>query len=428
MIVYPRLEPLPRWRLPAAQLEGSHASPGPDAADDAAGDHGPAVRPGRQHEPDPLEEHGPPWRDPGQGVRPRADRRRLDRPRPPARRSRPAVATSRPSRSPSGRPPRSPTRRSRRTGPSGMTVNVGRTAFLPPDRGSRQHLKIMQLLAAVEADGDGPAGRDADRDGRPAPARDDRGDHHAVARSVLGPPAGRAAGPGRRLCRVVAGRRGLRAPPGGPGGQPASAIDARGRGGHGQAGPRAPPRPRRVRADRPTRSPRAVRSARSWPDDRIRPRRRPPAPDPGRGLGHGGADRRAVRHAGLVDRRRALGAGSGRRYLDFLPVVAAGGVLVGFIGPKVGWGRWTTYLVGAVLAALIVPLFSASIAFPRRGLAAASCTGRPRRLSSAAYGRHRHPQPGLDHPVHALPAQPGPVRVGEPRCSPRTPCSATTAR
>jgi uncharacterized protein (DUF58 family) len=38
----------------------------------------------------------------------------------------------------------------------GMTVNVGRTAFLPPDRGGRQHLKIMQLLAAVEADGNQP--------------------------------------------------------------------------------------------------------------------------------------------------------------------------------------------------------------------------------------------------------------------------------
>jgi len=38
----------------------------------------------------------------------------------------------------------------------GMTVNVGRTAFLPPDRGSRQHLKIMQLLASVEADGSAP--------------------------------------------------------------------------------------------------------------------------------------------------------------------------------------------------------------------------------------------------------------------------------
>jgi uncharacterized protein (DUF58 family) len=38
----------------------------------------------------------------------------------------------------------------------GLTVNVARTAFLPPDRGGRQHLKIMQLLAAVEADGSTP--------------------------------------------------------------------------------------------------------------------------------------------------------------------------------------------------------------------------------------------------------------------------------
>ena len=37
-----------------------------------------------------------------------------------------------------------------------MTVNAGRTAFLPADRGGRQHLKIMQLLAAVEADGSAP--------------------------------------------------------------------------------------------------------------------------------------------------------------------------------------------------------------------------------------------------------------------------------
>jgi uncharacterized protein (DUF58 family) len=36
----------------------------------------------------------------------------------------------------------------------GMTVNAHRLAIVPPDRGGRQHLKIMQLLAAV--DGDGP--------------------------------------------------------------------------------------------------------------------------------------------------------------------------------------------------------------------------------------------------------------------------------
>ncbi len=38
----------------------------------------------------------------------------------------------------------------------GMTVNGARTAFLPADRGGRQHLKVMQLLAAVEADSNTP--------------------------------------------------------------------------------------------------------------------------------------------------------------------------------------------------------------------------------------------------------------------------------
>jgi len=38
----------------------------------------------------------------------------------------------------------------------GMTVNAHRQAVLPADRGSRQHLKVMQLLAAVEGDGSTP--------------------------------------------------------------------------------------------------------------------------------------------------------------------------------------------------------------------------------------------------------------------------------
>ena len=63
----------------------------------------------------------------------------------------------------------------------------------------------------------------------------------------------------------------------------------------------------------------------------------------------------------LDDARWVLGR---ETYLDFLPLAAAGGVLFGFIGPKVGWGRWQTHVVGAVFAALIVPLFAASVAFP----------------------------------------------------------------
>src|SRR5206468_7971063 len=40
----------------------------------------------------------------------------------------------------------------------GMTINAHRLAQLQPDRGGQQHLKIMQLLAAVERDGSTPIG------------------------------------------------------------------------------------------------------------------------------------------------------------------------------------------------------------------------------------------------------------------------------
>ena len=49
-------------------------------------------------------------------------------------------------------------------------------------------------------------------------------------------------------------------------------------------------------------------------------------------------------------------------YLDYLVFAAAGGVLAGFVGAKVGWGRWLTYLIGAIFAALIVPLLTGLLA------------------------------------------------------------------
>ncbi len=51
-------------------------------------------------------------------------------------------------------------------------------------------------------------------------------------------------------------------------------------------------------------------------------------------------------------------------YLDLLVLAAAGGVLVGFIGPKVGWGRWLTFLIGAIFAGLLVPLFTGLVSHP----------------------------------------------------------------
>jgi transglutaminase-like putative cysteine protease len=41
---------------------------------------------------------------------------------------------------------------------------------------------------------------------------------------------------------------------------------------------------------------------------------------------------------------------------DFLFWAAIGGAVAGILGPLVGWGRWTTHLVGAAFAALLVPL------------------------------------------------------------------------
>jgi transglutaminase-like putative cysteine protease len=43
---------------------------------------------------------------------------------------------------------------------------------------------------------------------------------------------------------------------------------------------------------------------------------------------------------------------------DILGLCALGGVAIGFLGPKVGWGRWTTHLMGAVMAGLLLPIIA----------------------------------------------------------------------
>ena len=63
----------------------------------------------------------------------------------------------------------------------------------------------------------------------------------------------------------------------------------------------------------------------------------------------------------IDDARWVLGRAE---YLDMLVYTAIGGVLVGFIGPKVGWGRWLTYLIGAIFAALIVPILTGLVLHP----------------------------------------------------------------
>ena len=56
---------------------------------------------------------------------------------------------------------------------------------------------------------------------------------------------------------------------------------------------------------------------------------------------------------------------------DCLPLLALLGAAVGFIGPKVGWGRWTTHLVGAVFAALVIPIVAGWAMSPAASIAEA---------------------------------------------------------
>ncbi|HEX7472199.1 MAG TPA: transglutaminase domain-containing protein [Candidatus Limnocylindrales bacterium] len=60
----------------------------------------------------------------------------------------------------------------------------------------------------------------------------------------------------------------------------------------------------------------------------------------------------------IDDARWVLGQ---REWTRFLPWAIVGGAVWGMIGAKVGWGRWTTHLLGAVMAALLVPIMVGSV-------------------------------------------------------------------
>src|SRR6476619_2651663 len=155
VVVYPRLEAIPRWRLPAAQVEGSHVSPvrtlqttplATSVRPYAPGDSmnrihwNTTARHGEiQVKEFDLEQTADAWiiLDLQRGIQ-------------------------------AGRGEESTTEAMIRAAASiadkaltenravGMTVNAGRTAYLPADRGGRQHQQVMQLLAAVDADSSTP--------------------------------------------------------------------------------------------------------------------------------------------------------------------------------------------------------------------------------------------------------------------------------
>ena len=155
LIVYPRLEPIPLWRLPASNLEGSHSKPertlqttplATTVRPYAPGDSFNRIhwkstaRTGEiQVKEFDLEQTADAWilLDLERGIHTgRGDESSVEAAiRVAAAVADKAIAENR---------------------AVGMTVSGHRTVVLPADRGARQHLKIMQLLAAVEADGTAP--------------------------------------------------------------------------------------------------------------------------------------------------------------------------------------------------------------------------------------------------------------------------------
>ena len=202
--VYPRLEPVPLWRLPASNLDGSHAmrertlqatplatTVRPWAPGDAfnrihwksTARHGDI-----QVKEFDLEQTADAWvlLDLERGIQ-RGHGRRVDR---------------------RGRGPRGRRRRGQgaRREPGRRHDASTRTASRSSSRtaAGAQHLKVMQLLAAVEGDGATPVRGGADRERAADPAGHDRDRDHRLARPRLGEAAGDASVSRRRVRRGLA--------------------------------------------------------------------------------------------------------------------------------------------------------------------------------------------------------------------------------
>jgi uncharacterized protein (DUF58 family) len=157
VVVYPRLEPLPLWKLPPANLEGSHAAPE------------------RTLQTTPLATTVRPWA-PGDSFnrihwKTTARHGEIQVKEFDLEQTADAWVVLDLERSvQAGRGDESTVEASVRVAAAvadkaiaenravGMSVGAHRLTILPADRGSRQHLKIMQLLAAVEGDGTTPLG------------------------------------------------------------------------------------------------------------------------------------------------------------------------------------------------------------------------------------------------------------------------------
>ncbi len=155
VVVYPRLEPLPMWRLPSASLEGSHAAP------ERTLQTTPLATTVRPYAPgDSMNRIH--WKSTARHGEIQVKEFDLEQT------ADAWIILDLQRTIQAGRGDESTTEAAIRAAASiadkalnenravGMTVNAGRTAYLPADRGGRQHQKVMQLLAAVDADSSTP--------------------------------------------------------------------------------------------------------------------------------------------------------------------------------------------------------------------------------------------------------------------------------
>jgi uncharacterized protein (DUF58 family) len=155
VVVYPRIDRLPLWRLPAASIEGSHSAPertlqtSPLAT--AVRPYAPGDSFNRIH-----------WRSTARHGEIQVKEFELEQT------ADAWIFLDLERSAQGGRGEESTVEVACRAAASiadkallenravGMTVNAHRQAIVPADRGGRQHLKIMQLLAAVDGDGVSP--------------------------------------------------------------------------------------------------------------------------------------------------------------------------------------------------------------------------------------------------------------------------------
>ena len=155
LVVYPRIDALPLWRLPPANIEGAHASP------ERTLQTTPLATTVRPYAPgDSMNRIH--WRSTARFGEIQVKEFDLEQT------ADAWIFLDLDSAAEAGTGDRSTTEIAVRAAASiadkaigenravGLTVNAHRTTVLPADRGARQRLKILQLLAAVEADGRSP--------------------------------------------------------------------------------------------------------------------------------------------------------------------------------------------------------------------------------------------------------------------------------